>query len=589
MSSKIAVLSDEIAARIAAGEVIERPASAVKELVENAIDAGATRISIDIAEAGRRLIRVTDDGEGMSPEDARLAFLRHATSKIRTDADLFRVRTLGFRGEALPSIGAVSRVRLVTTTAHAPCGTEVSVEGGSIKENGEAAAAPGTMIEVADLFYNTPARKKFLKSPGTEFSHICQVVQREALGFPEIQFRLHHNGIGVLDYPAVRSLRERIQQVYGLTYVDSAVHVTMKEEDLGVDGLCSRPLDSGTARSPQEMLINGRWVKSPSLSHAVYEAYGTYLAKGSHPRFVLHFSIDPRVVDMNVHPAKREVRFSNQEELHTQVLTWIRRAISGMGSASVSVHVPGRTSAADGRTQVAEPAVFPFNHGGTAGSACDADQRENHHVAEPVSAYGTVATWDIRPLGQIAERYLLAQVGMELHIVDQHTAHERVLFERLSRQRERGALASQQSLIPHHVELSASASEVLRMHLSELVDLGVEVEDFGGNTFLLRSMPALLTGTGHGDPAALLQAVVEDWEADARTRVLTERYHGVLATMACHSAVRSGRRMEPPEVRDLLENWCEVGLPSTCPHGRRIAMRLTIEELDRIFGRQGWT
>jgi DNA mismatch repair protein MutL len=589
MSSKIAVLPDEIAARIAAGEVIERPASAVKELVENAIDAGATRITIDIAEAGRRLIRVTDDGEGMTAEDARRAFLRHATSKIRTDADLFRVRTLGFRGEALPSIGAVSRVRLVTTTADASCATELYVEGGAIKDHREAAAAPGTMVEVADLFYNTPARKKFLKSPGTEFSHICQVVQREALGFPGIQFRLVHNGVAVLEYPAVRSQRARIQQVYGLKYVDTAVEVTVEDEDLRVDGLCSRPLDSGAARSPQEMLINGRWVKSPSLSHAVYEAYGTYLTKGSHPRFVLHLSIDPRVVDMNVHPAKREVRFSNQEQLHTQVLTWVRRAIGEKGSTPVSVRMPDIRSLGAGPPSATENAAFCFNQAGTPGSASAVDRSESLHAAEAVPPYDAVSSWEVRPLGQIADRYLLAQVGKELHIVDQHTAHERVLFERLSRQRERGALASQQSLIPHRVELSASAAMVLRMHLSDLADLGLEVEDFGGGTFLLRSMPALLTTTGHSDPAALLQGMVEDWEGDTSTRLLTERYHASLATMACHSAVRSGRRMELPEVRELLQNWCEVGLPSTCPHGRRIAMRLTIEELDRIFGRQGWT
>ena len=329
MSSKIAVLSLEVANRIAAGEVVERPSSAVKELVENAIDAGAGRITVEVAEAGRRHIRVTDDGEGMSQADAACAFLRHATSKIRTDADLFTIRTLGFRGEALPSIAAVSRMRLVTAAPGASCGTEISLEGGSIKDQREAPSPTGTMVEVADLFYNTPPRKKFLKSPATEFGHICQVIQRLALGFPKIHFRLLHNGASVLEFASVRSERERIQQIYGLSLVDGCVDIIQQDDELRLEGVSSQPLESGLSRTPQEMLVNQRWVKCPSLAHAVYEAYGSYLAKGRHPRFVLHLTIDPRSLDMNVHPAKREVRFSNQERLHEMEVTILGNEILG--------------------------------------------------------------------------------------------------------------------------------------------------------------------------------------------------------------------------------------------------------------------
>ena len=617
MNSKIVVLPADVANRIAAGEVVERPASAVKELVENAIDAGARRITVEIGEAGRRLIRVTDDGEGMTPADAAHAFLRHATSKIRTDGDLSSIRTLGFRGEALPSIAAVSRMRLVTVPAGAACGTEIRLEGGSIKEERDAAAAPGTTVEVADLFYNTPVRKKFLKSPATEFGHVCQVIQRQALGFPGIQFRLLHNGALVSEYSPVRSLRERIQQVYGLSLVDASVDVTEGDEDSRLDGLCSRPLKSGLSRAPQEILVNHRWVKCPSLAHAVYEAYGTYLAKGHHPQFILHLAIDPRVVDTNVHPMKREVRFSQQERLHDLVRRWVRAAISEQTADALTPKSgagQGRTSAGpmSGEREV-EMTFGTFSVGSGGGSSRipalrvegpppamigsgrfsgEQDPREpasgSDRVAEAVPAYLPALGTEVHPLGQIADRYLLAQVGAELQIVDQHTAHERVLFERLCAQLGQGVVLSQQSLLPQTVELPASAAVVLRAHLEELTRLGFEVEDFGGDAFLVRAMPALLTQSGREEPASMLRALVEEWEEEASTGSLHDTYHAVLASIACHSAVRSGRRLELSEIRHLLEDWQGAGLPSTCPHGRRVAMRLTIEELDRIFGRQGW-
>ena len=553
MSSKIAVLSLEVANRIAAGEVVERPSSAVKELVENAIDAGAGRITVEVAEAGRRHIRVTDDGEGMSQADAACAFLRHATSKIRTK---WRCASRSVRA------------------AGASCGTEISLEGGSIKEQREAPSPPGTMVEVADLFYNTPPRKKFLKSPATEFGHICQVIQRLALGFPKIHFRLLHNGASVLEFASVRSERERIQQIYGLSLVDGCVDIIQQDDELRLEGVSSRPLESGLSRTPQEMLVNQRWVKCPSLAHAVY--YGSYLAKGRHPRFVLHLTIDPRSLDMNVHPAKREVRFSNQERLHEMVRRWIRDAVSAQTAVSIG-------------TMVAEFSGPPAQSYTTlTGSVLPASASPVDRAAEATQPYLPAVDSVVQPLGQIAERYLLAQVGGELQIVDQHTAHERVLFERLSAEFGRGNIASQQALLPGRIELPASAAMVIRAHGSDLERLGFEVEDFGGGTFLLRAMPALLTQTARVDPESLLRALVEDWENEVSTVSFKERYHAALASMACHSAVRSGRRMESAEIRQLLEDWREAGLPSTCPHGRRVAMRLTIEDLDRIFGRQGW-
>src|SRR5437016_6761107 len=587
MTPRIAVLPGDVINKIAAGEVVERPASVVKELVENAIDAGATRVSVDAEQAGRRSIRVTDDGQGMTLEEAALAFQRHATSKIRTEADLSTIQSMGFRGEALPSIAAVSKVRLVTVAAGSSMGTEVRLEGGALLAQRETAAAPGTTVEVMDLFYNTAARKKFLRSPATEFGHVCQAVQRQALAFPKIHFRLTHNGHVVADYPAVSTLRDRVQQVYGAQLVDACVDLQEEASRFRLEGLCTRPLETAHTKTPQDLFVNRRWVKNAAIVHALYEGYGTYLARGHQPRFVLSFWMDPRQVDVNVHPTKREVRFADQDQVHEWVRSRIQASVKpasvAAGTAVVSGWSPPENSdrpvATDGTRTEPE-------YAGLAPDVPAERQPLLAGVAEPRQAYlPAVAEEEVRPLGQIAGRYLVAQVGDEIQIVDQHTAHERVLFERLQRQFEAGQIASQRALLPQVVQLSAAEAVPVRSHLEDLGRLGFEVEEFGQGSVVVRALPALF---GQGDPQTLLRALVEDWDAWPPTPSMQERYNSVLASVACHSAVRAGRVLEVPEIRRLLEDWRVAGLPSTCPHGRRIAMRLTIEELDRIFGRLGW-
>src|SRR2546428_327850 len=449
----------------------------------------------NLVKARGLLKRVTDDGQGMTPEEAALAFQRHATSKIRTEGDLFTIQSMGFRGEALPSIAAVSKVRLVTVAAGASVGAEIRLEGGALHQQRETAAAPGTMVEVTDLFYNPPARQKFLKSPATEFGHVCQVVQRQALAFPDIHFRLTHNGHAVADYPVVPTLRDRVQQVYGAELVDASVGLREEAGRFRLEGLCARPLETALTRTPQDLFVNRRWVKNATIVHAVYEGYGTYLARGHQPRFVLSLWVDPRQVDVNVHPTKREVRFADQEQVHEWVRSRIQASVTPASVSSRETVVsswalPGssdRPVARDGTRDVPE-------YAGLASDVRAERQQRLAGVAEPRQAYlPAVAQEEGRPLGQIASRYLGAQVGEEIQIGDQHTSHERVLFERPQR-----------------------------------------------------------------------------------------------PSVACHSAVRAGRVLEVPEIRRLLEDWRVAGLPSTCPHGRRIAMRLTIEELDRIFGRLGW-
>ncbi len=332
------------------------------------------------------------------------------------------------------------------------------------------------------------------------------------------------------------------------------------------------------SRTPQDLYVNRRWVKNSAIAHAVSESYGTYLAKGHQPRFVLALWVDPRHVDVNVHPTKREVRFSDQERVHE----WIRSRIQAVvGPASA----PSRMTAVSGWTPpqgAAIHAAAPLPSSGTRNSP----QSLIEVAAEPAQPYLPSVDLEVRPMGQIANRYLLAQIGDEVQIVDQHTAHERVLFERLTAQFEAGTIASQHALLPQMVELSAGEAVTVRAHLEDLRRLGFEIEEFGQGTVVVRAMPALVD---QSDPQALLRSLVEDWEERASTPSVRERYNAVLATMACHSAVRAGRRLEQAEMRKLLEDWRDAGFPGTCPHGRRIAMRLTIEELDRIFGRLGWT
>src|SRR5881409_234206 len=387
MTSRIAVLPGDVINKIAAGEVVERPASVVKELVENAIDAGATRVSVD-------------DEQGMTPEKAALAFQRHATSKIRTEADLFTIQSMGFRGEALPSIAAVSKVRLVTVAAGASVGVEIRLEGGALHQQRETAAAPGTTVEVTDLFYNTPARQKFLKSPATEFGHVCQVVQRQALAFPDIHFRLTHNGHAVADYPVVPTLRDRVQQVYGAELVDASVGLREEAGRFRLEGLCARPLETALTRTPQDLFVNRRWVKNATIVHAVYEGYGTYLARGQQPRFVLSLWVDPRQVDVNVHPTKREVRFADQEQVHEWVRSRIQASVTPASVSSRETVVsswalPGssdRPVARDGTRDVPE-------YAGLASDVRAERQQRLAGVAEPRQAYlPAVAQEEVRPL-----------------------------------------------------------------------------------------------------------------------------------------------------------------------------------------------
>lgn len=586
-SPTIRVLPADVISRIAAGEVIERPAAVVKELIENSLDAGSRHIIVDIKDGGTSLIRVTDDGQGIPRSDLPLAFERHATSKLKSDADLASIGTMGFRGEALPSIASVSKVLVTTATNEEQVGAQLSLIGGVPQHLVDAPAVIGTRIEVSDLFYNQPARKKFLKSIPTEFSHISTVVQQAALAWPFVHFRLTHNGQEVLNHAAVASDRDRILQVYRQPFLERTVEVRGRIAGCTVSGVMIDPVHARSSRAPQDLFVNRRPVRSAAVFHAVSEGYGSLLAKGHHPTYVLFLDLDPERIDVNVHPAKREVRFADQEGIHRFVRQSVRHAFSGVERKAV-------LRLADDPATATEA---PFVAGGSSIDSSgwrQAEQADQHLASMPASlfaaertaAYPASQDVTITPLGQMLQTYLIAQVGRELHVIDQHTAHERVLFQRLWRTWMTRDMSTQPLLIPEPIDLTVAQHTLIQKYASDLEQVGLVLEPFGANTVVLRAVPV---GVGPVDGASVVRDVLEDLAEWSSVSSLDARAQAVLATLACKSAVQAGRTMALPEIEQLVRDWIDEGVMSTCPHGRRTAFRLSAEELDTLFGRTGWS
>ena len=589
-SPTIQVLPSEVVSRIAAGEVIERPASVVKELVENSLDAGSRQIVVDIKEGGRALIRVTDDGEGIRRADLLLAFERHATSKLRTDEDLVSIATMGFRGEALPTIAAVSRVQVFTATREDSVGAQLSLVAGQPQGVTDAPPMAGTRIEVADLFYNQPVRKKFLKSVSTEFSHISTMVQQASLAWPSVHFRLTHNGHEVLNYSAVTCDRERILQVYRPGFVDKTVEVRGRMAGCTITGFMVDPVHARASKVPQDLFVNRRPVRNAAVFHAVVDGYGSLLPKGHHPIYVLFLDIDPDRSDVNVHPAKREIRLADQETVHRFVRQTVRHAFSGVERGIVLGMAPGESTSAEGfqESTFDRPIGISTFEGGTAGGRSGSQvalASESLFIGEASASYSSAQHVAIIPFGQLLQTYLVAQVGCELHVIDQHTAHERVLFQRLWRMWTQREMVVQPLLIPEPIELTVAETTLVQKYGEELEQVGLVLEPFGPSTVLLRSAPA---GLGAMDGSSLVRDLIEDLAVWETTSSLDARAQPVLATMACKSAVQAGRTMTPPEIEHLVRDWVDEGLMTTCPHGRRTAFRLSSEELDKLFGRTGW-
>ena len=573
----INVLPLPVINKIAAGEVIERPASVVKELVENSLDAAPSFVTIEVEDGGKKLIRVTDDGFGMALDDLAFAFSSHATSKLKGGDDLFFITTLGFRGEALSSIGAVSHARIVSRLRGAVEGGEVQVNGGSPEPARPCASPEGTMVEVANLFFNVPARRKFLKSAGTEIAHIVDLVSRVALANPGVGFRLTHNGREAVNVAATDDRRRRLGDLYGRELADALVEVDSGEGPVRVTGFGAPPIHCRSNTKMQLTFVNGRFVRDRSISHAVSAAYEGLLTRGRYPVVFLLLQIDPREVDVNVHPTKIEVRFHQGQMVYVTVRNAVHQALSQTDLEPVFEPPPLTLSGREPplqqhlpdpgrRSQPATPFDRPVR-GPTAERA----------AAEP--AYGPPA----RHCHQFHNAYIVDERPDGLAIVDQHALHERIIFEEIQARLNRAGLESQRLLIPAVVSLSRGETALLLSEKENLAQLGIELAEFGPDSLAVNALPAVLAGR---DPTELLHECLAELSGDARDTPLGEKRLAMAKLIACKAAVKAGEPLTDSEMRSLLEKGEQAIDGDTCPHGRPVSIFLPFDDLERQFKRK---
>ena len=584
--AKIVRLSTELTNQIAAGEVVERPASAVKELVENALDAGARRINVTTELGGKKLIRVEDDGEGMTPEDAVLALERHATSKLATASDLAAIRTLGFRGEALPSVASVCHLTLRTRAPGQDAATQIQVNGGVTASVREVGAPEGTLVEVADLFYNMPARRKFLKSDAAESARVSKLLTQLALGYPEVGFSLTSAGRKVIRCAPAASFAERFYQLYGDR--PDLIEVRKEAAGLRVSGYIAALAEQGPSRGPQNVFVNRRIVKDRTIAHAIIDAYSRATIKERSPEVHLFIELPADRVDVNVHPMKAEVRFLEQSVVHEVLRRAIGEAL-GEGAAPelqfqaaalrpqdpAARSIPGVMAGASIASRWT-PVTAAFARERPAGSVADA-------VEGGAPALEVEAT--IRPmiaLGQFRDTFIVAVDDEGIVIVDQHVAHERVLFERVMDRLTAGRLESQRLLEPMMIELSAGQRESLAAHATALDRLGFEIGAFGGDTVRIAAVPALLD---HAASASAIRALANDLDGFDSGQRVDEALRRIAATTACHAAVKANDPLTPDKMRHILDELGRTAYSTVCPHGRPVLLRLGRRAIERSFQR----
>jgi DNA mismatch repair protein MutL len=605
---RIHLLPTQLVNQIAAGEVVERPSSVVKELVENSFDAGARQIQIDIEQGGARLIRIRDDGCGIDRDDLPLALSRHATSKIATIEDLEHVASMGFRGEALPSISSVARLTLISRTAESDCAWRVAADGTERDFDPQPDPHPqGTTVDVRDLFYNTPARRKFLKSEKTEFDHIEMLIKRMALSRFDIGFRLTHNQKEILNLkPAETSAEQekRIACICGSAFIENCVKIDFASSGLELTGWVGLPTFSRSQPDMQFFYVNGRLIKDKLVAHAVKQAYQDVLYHGRQPVFVLYLALDPALVDVNAHPAKLEVRFREGRLVHDFLFSALHRSLAevrpGQQQNSVTLPVIELSTQVPAKVQILEarrPTAFQPRPQRQAALPLS--------VQEEIQAYGTLHPApasppstpsprpapasekpDIPPLGYAVAHlhniYILSETPNGVILVDAHAAHERVSYERLKKQYEQGAVAQQPLLLPIKLQVSAREADLAEQSHDYFSELGLEVNRSGPETLVLRSVPALLAGA---DAETLLRDVLADLSEHGASQRVQQRTNAILATMACHGSVRAHRRLTVSEMNALLRDMEETERSGQCNHGRPTWVELSTQELDKFFMR----
>lgn len=592
----IHLLSPEVASQIAAGEVVERPASVVKELLENALDAGAKQITIHIGEAGQRLVEVADDGCGIPANELLLSVERHATSKLNSADDLFKIQTLGFRGEALASIGSVSRLTITSRITGSSTGGRLYVEGGQAGKLQFVGSPVGTTVAVEDLFYNVPARLKFLKHPTTERRHIDEMVTRYALAYPNVHFRLYQDERPALLTSGNGNRREILATLYGVEVARQMMEVLAEEEGLSVTGFISPISLTRSNRREITFFVNGRPVQDPALGTALVQAYHTLLMVGRYPLSTLFLHLPAEAVDVNVHPTKAEVRFKNADLVFRGVQRAVRRALlahTPVPSMGVNLYWHD-TQAAQGPGRQMDPAWNISSDLKEHPSSAAGSYPDGSTPAQPSQAVlARSGVPLLRLIGQIASAYLVAEGPDGLYLIDQHAAHERVLFESFMAMWEgsnqsgdgtrTGSIPAQVLLQPVSVDLPPKSASVIEEQLPILNRLGFQVELFGKGSFLVRSIPSLLVGM---DPTAALAVIVEDFEED-ETPLQAETEARIIARVCKRAAVKAGQALSPEEQKALLDDLEACQSPRTCPHGRPTMIHLSVDLLERQFGRRG--
>ncbi len=616
MSNKIHILTPELANKIAAGEVVQRPASVVKELIENCLDAHATRISVLVKDAGKALIQVVDNGEGMSEMDASLAFRRHATSKIKSPSDLEAIKTLGFRGEALAAISAVSQVEVKTKIESDELATLIRIEGDEVKEKSKTALECGTSITIRNLFYNTPARRNFLKTRQTELKNITDVVVRMAVAYPDVEWFYASDDDTLIDVKK-EQIEQRINHVFGKAQGEGLIRFEETTDLMHVRGFLSKPNFARKTRAEQYVFLNGRFIFSKMINHAVFQAYEHLLEKGSFPFFLLFLTIDPSKIDVNVHPTKMEVKFENDSNIYRLVLSAVRKALAAndlvplislqdgnaISSGDSKLRFEGRPWEKNEGTMPAGAPVFTLNQ--------DYHQTEPRSISAPIFGKEEVfsslsgvpsslpfqasmsvgrilaqhqpeeSSQENKPVWQLHNKYIISQIRSGLMIVDQHVAHERILYERVVANFENSLPSSQQLLFPETVELSASDYALVKELQPHLEKLGFDLKLFGKNTIVIEGIPA---DVRVGGEKKILQDVLDEFKNNEHAGISDVR-DNLAKSFACKAAIKAGDKLNATEMIVLIEHLFLTKMPYVCPHGRPIVVRIPLEELDKRFGR----
>lgn len=592
-------LGDDLINKIAAGEVVERPASVVKELVENSIDAGSTRIEVTLKEGGKKLIQITDNGAGIPPQELRLAMARHATSKINHFDDLYHLKTKGFRGEALASIASVAQL---TLSSHAPGFDphEIIVHGGEIIDERICALPLGTTVTVKYLFYQTPARLKFLRSKETETSHVVDVITKMALSHPQIEFKLWNEDRLIFEAPLFQTALERVVSILGNDLRESLYPFSGEGAGMSVHGFFGHPQVALSQRNQSYFFVNGRAVNDKVLWHAVMEAYRDLLMKGRYPIMVLNLHVDENTIDVNVHPAKSEVRFHHPQQIHAFVHTTLRQHLQAAPWLQVSSalqnsapplppffgHPPLGGGQGEGNARTENPNVAHTMSGWSNQYFSQTSPSEKTYATQPMQTqirFGKTSYADMTPIGQWHSTYILCESANKLVLIDQHAAHERIGFEKLMLQFRANSIPREPLLIPETFDLKPSDAELLKNYLGQLADFGIEVDYFGGNTFVVKAIPALFKNKMN------LPQVIADVLADIKEAgeliALKDRLHLLFATMACHAQIRAHHHLSLTEMQALLKELDHYQFTDFCPHGRPVSIEITGEEIEKWFRR----